>query len=115
MNGQETIRAARKAGYKPGSIFFEVDLGRGLMGDPETFLRTKKHATVEMEIAEAWREEDFRFVHDCTVHLHAPAMCDDLIDLSERLAAAGARMVVLCTLGEIDPMLIFKDGAWNAY
>ena len=115
MNGQETIRAARKAGYKPISIFFDVDLGLGLFGDPETFLRTKKHATVEMENAENWRQEDFRFVKDCTVHLQAPLMSDDLIDLSERLADSGARMVILCTLNQAEPMLIFKDGKWNAY
>lgn len=115
MNGHNTIIAVRRAQLKPSAIFFEVDLGAGLLGDPETFLRTKQFATVEMTLAEPWRGEDFRFVNDCSVHVHAPAITDDLIDLSQRLADHGAHSVVVCTMEETDHMLIFSEGIWNAF
>lgn len=117
MRGQETIISARRAHLKPEAIFFEVDLStphQFYFDDPETALRIKLHALVELSINEPWRTYDLRFVTGCRIHLHADKWSDDITDFAERLVEQGAVHIIVACVENAD-ILEYFQGEWIAY
>jgi hypothetical protein len=118
MEGHRAIIKARKKGYKPRSIFFEVDLLRTPVNfdfeAPERALETNQHARVLMALSEPWRTYNMRFVAATVVHLHGPSMSDELVWFGEKLGDSGADKVIIACEGGCRELMEYVNGIWNA-
>ena len=116
MHGHRSIIAARRAGFKPNPIFFEVDLRiappRYDFEDTEYALATKQFAHVELSLEEKWRLADLLFVTGCTVYIQGRRWGNAIHELAQKIAANGATHIVVFCL-EDGPLLRYREGEWS--
>ncbi len=115
MRGDRQILQQRRAGYMPKAIFVNVgfpDLKiMNKYGDPENEIQFGLLPTVELPASEIHRVHDFRFLVNCCVHVHGPAMDDDFCRIVEQIAEKAAH--VIASAG--NEMMEFKQGNWQAW
>jgi hypothetical protein len=105
---------------KPEAIFFffqhdfPPERKRFYFEKPENYLATKQHAIVELTTSESWREYDFRFVTGCNIHMLTDNQ-DEAMELAERLIHHGAPQVVVGTGKTADPIMLYRNGVWDAF
>ena len=115
MRGDRQILRARLAGMKPAAIFVNVGLRdvpiTNKYDDPENGLRFGLYPTVELLQSEMHKQHDFRFLANCTVHVHGPVM-DEGFGLVLDQIADKASHVIACAG---DELMEFKFGEWQAW
>lgn len=116
MIGHKQIITARQQGFKPVAVFIEAGLAqmpvRFAFEDPEQALAHNLPATVIIGLGEIGERHDLRFLVDCRVHLHGMKLTDELLELADRIVAAGALHVIVCGL-EDSEILVHKNGEWH--
>lgn len=138
MNGHRTVMAARKAGWKPRFVTFDLDVPDqgpfsgtpagwffqdGLQrtkhfhfDEPENALRLKLQAQIELSLTEPWKSYDLRFVIGCAVHIMGRFWTDQLIDFGEWMVKQKAIFVSVAAVNDNENnLLIFEDGEWHAF
>jgi hypothetical protein len=141
MVGEKQIVAVRRRGKKPRAIFIEVGFenraaerffsgGEGIhtdpvgknagrpvlvngshIPDPEKMLENGCYPVV----TDVKPSDDFRFCIGCRVHVHGAAWTDEVIDIAEKIAEAGAEKVVVCCINDTRELMVFDQGEWRAY
>lgn len=116
MIGHQQIIKARRQKLKPSAIFVEVDVEikpRYPFEHPENALKWGLYPTVFITNEEAGLPNDWRFVIGCRVLVSCPVLTNEVVELTEKLNAAGATAVYCC--GTCDGLLLYcEKGEWHA-
>lgn len=115
MNGHRQILKARAAGLVPKAIFINAGLPdvpvMNKYDDPENGLMYGVHPTVNLGPEEMRRRQDFRFLANCTVHVHGAVIDDDFMAQIEAIAEKAFHVIALAG----DEMMEFRLGNWQAW
>lgn len=115
MIGHQQIIEYRREGLKPSAIYLEVGFdttpARYRFEEPEQALEHGFYPTV----SEVTPADDLRFCVGCQVHVHGKVWTDEVMTIAEKVAEAGAEMVVVCCINDNSDLLIYKNGEWEAH
>lgn len=118
MQGHLQIIEARRNGLRPAAVFVEAGLppreSMGRFFRYEADMACRNYPSVNIPPEEMHRRPDLRFLAGCRVHLRGQAMDDQLLQMAEWIAEAGAAHIL--TTSENDNEIVqYLDGQWEAW
>jgi hypothetical protein len=115
MRGDRQILRERVAGFMPKAVFVNVGYAdlriTNKYDDPENGMQFGLLPTVELPASKLHRAHDFRFLVNCRVHVHGPAMDEDFCRIVEQIAEKAWHVIAYAG----DEMMEFKNGKWEAW
>lgn len=118
MTGHLQILQARQNGFRPAAVFVEAGLSprqdMRRFDRYESDLACGAHPSVHIPAEEMTRRPDLRFLAGCRVHLHGQSMDDQLMQMAEWIAEAGASEIIVASINDTE-IVRYADGNWEAW